>query len=227
MKSMKSKTIAALLLGVVLILCSCQDYETYGDKKAKEREAISRFLSQQNIKVISETTFKEQGETTDTTANEYVYLNRNGVYMQIRRKGCGDKLEEGKTATVLCRFMEYNILSDSMLVRNDIPYFIYSSYLGQVIDCSQYVDKMSVLRSGTTFTASFLAGGMMFMYHSTSASVPTGWLVPLNYINIGRPDKDGEETAKVRLIVPHSQGTADASSSVYPCFYEIQYEQAR
>lgn len=227
MKSMKSKTIAALLLGVVLILCSCQDYETYGDKKAKEREAISRFLSQQNIKVISETTFKEQGETTDTTANEYVYLNRNGVYMQIRRKGCGDKLEEGKTATVLCRFVEYNILADSMLVRNDIPYFIYNSYLGQVIDCSQYVDKMSVLRSGTTFTASFLAGGMMYMYHSTSTSVPTGWLVPLNYINIGRPDKEGEETAKVRLIVPHSQGTADASSSVYPCFYEIQYEQAR
>ena len=227
MKSMKSKTIAALLLGVVLILCSCQDYETYGDKKAKEREAISRFLSQQNIKVISETTFKEQGETTDTTANEYVYLNRNGVYMQIRRKGCGDKLEEGKTATVLCRFVEYNILADSMLVRNDIPYFVYNNYLGQVIDCSQYVDKMSVLRSGTTFTASFLAGGMMYMYHSTSTSVPTGWLVPLNYINIGRPDKEGEETAKVRLIVPHSQGTADASSSVYPCFYEIQYEQAR
>ena len=227
MKSMKSKTIAALLLGVVLILCSCQDYETYGDKKAKEREAISRFLSQRNIKVISETTFKEQGETTDTTANEYVYLNRNGVYMQIRRKGCGDKLEEGKTATVLCRFVEYNILADSMLVRNDIPYFIYNSYLGQVVDCSQYVDKMSVLRSGTTFTASFLAGGMMYMYHSTSTSVPTGWLVPLNYINIGRPDKEGEETAKVRLIVPHSQGTADASSSVYPCFYEIQYEQAR
>ena len=227
MKSMKSKTIAALLLGVVLILCSCQDYETYGDKKAKEREAISRFLSQQNIKVISETTFKEQGEATDTTANEYVYLNRNGVYMQIRRKGCGNMLEEGKTATVLCRFVEYNILADSMLVRNDIPYFIYNSYLGQVIDCSQYVDKMSVLRSGTTFTASFLAGGMMYMYHSTSTSVPTGWLVPLNYINIGRPDKEGEETAKVRLIVPHSQGTADASSSVYPCFYEIQYEQAR
>ena len=224
---MKSKTIAALLLGVVLILCSCQDYETYGDKKAKEREAISRFLSQQNIKVISETTFKEQGETTDTTANEYVYLNRNGVYMQIRRKGCGDMLEEGKTATVLCRFVEYNILADSMLVRNDIPYFIYNSYLGQVIDCSQYVDKMSVLRSGTTFTASFLAGGMMYMYHSTSTSVPTGWLVPLNYINIGRPESENDEIARVNLIVPHSQGTADASSSVYPCHYEITYVRTK
>lgn len=227
MKSKKLRTIAVLLLGGMMTLCSCQDYETYGDKKAKEREAISRFISQQNIKVISESTFEQQGQTTDTTANEYVYLNRSGVYMQIRRQGCGDKLEEGKTATVLCRFLEYNILTDSMLIRNDIPFYIYSNYLGQVVDCSQYVDKMSVVRSGTTFTASFLAGGMMYMYHSTSTSVPTGWLVPLNYVNIGRPDENGEETSKVRLIVPHSQGTADASSSVYPCFYEIQYEQAR
>jgi len=225
----KLKTI--VLLCVVLLggmaLVGCQDYETYGDKKAKEREAISRFISQKKIKVIDENTFKAQGETTDTTANEYVYLNRNGVYMQIRRKGCGDKLEEGKAVNVMCRFLEYNILADSMLIRNDIPFYIYSNYLGMVVDCSQYVDQMNVVRSGTTFTASFLAGGMMYMYHSTTTSVPTGWLVPLNYINLGRPDNDGDETAKVRLIVPHSQGTADASSSVYPCFYEVSYERAR
>ena len=163
----------------------------------------------------------------ETTSGGVVMGKREYTHVQELLPSIKAMLEEGKTATVLCRFVEYNILADSMLVRNDIPYFIYNSYLGQVIDCSQYVDKMSVLRSGTTCTASFLAGGMMYMYHSTSTSVPTGWLVPLNYINIGRPDKEGEETAKVRLIVPHSQGTADASSSVYPCFYEIQYEQAR
>lgn len=223
------KTIVLLCMALLggMTLVSCQDYETYGDKKAKEREAISRFISQRSIKVISESTFKEKGETTDTTANEYVYLNRSGVYMQIVRKGCGAKLEENKSVNVLCRFLEYDILADSMLVRNDIPFFVYSNYLGQVVDCSQYVDQMSVVKSGTTFTASFLAGGIMYMYHSTSTSVPTGWLVPLNYVSIGRPNKDGEETAKVRLIVPHSQGTADASSNVVPCFYEISYERAR
>ena len=227
MKKLKTILILCVVLVGGLALASCQDYETYGDKKAKEREAISRFISQRKIKVIDENTFKEQGETTDTSANEYVYLTRNGVYMQIRRKGCGGQLEDGKSVNVLCRFQEYNILADSMLIRNDIPFYIYSNYLGMVVDCSQYVDQMSVVKSGTTFTASFLSGGMMYMYHSSTTSVPVGWLVPLNYINVGRPNNDGEETAKVRLIVPHSQGTADASADVYPCYYEVSYERAR
>ena len=98
---------------------------------------------------------------------------------------------------------------------------VYNSSVGQNIDPSQYVDKMSVYRNGTTITASFVSG-MMYTFHSSS-SVPSGWLVPLNYINIGRPEKETDEIAKVRLIVPHSQGTAEATSSVYPCFYEITY----
>ena len=80
---------------------------------------------------------------------------------------------------------------------------------------------MNVTRNGTTYTASFVSG-LMMRYHSSS-SVPSGWLVPMNYINIGRPENENEEIAYVKLIVPHSQGTADASSSVYPCYYEITY----
>ena len=101
------------------------------------------------------------------------------------------------------------------------------SSLGTGIDVSQYLDKMSVVRTGTTLTASFLSG-MMYQYHG-STSVPGGWLVPLNYVKIGRPDpaREDDETAKVRLIVPHSQGTADASSSVTPYYYEITYERER
>jgi hypothetical protein len=68
--------------------------------------------------------------------------------------------------------------------------------------------------------------GMMQAYHS-STSVPGGWLVPLNYINVGRPEKEDDQIAKVRLIVPHSQGTADASSTVFPCYYEITYERVK
>ena len=65
----------------------------------------------------------------------------------------------------------------------------------------------------------------LFMSNEGSTSVPGGWLVPLNYVKIGRPENEGEETAKVRLIVPHSQGTADASSSVTPYYYEITYQK--
>ncbi len=206
---------------VTVCLTSCNNYETYGDLKAKERDAIDRYITSNNIRVISEATFKAQGETTNVVDNEYVKLDRTGVYMQIVRKGCGNKLEENKVVNLLCRFCEYNIKADSLLCFNDRQGMMYDKSLGRAIDVSQYVDKMSVSRSGTTLTASFVTG-MMMKYHNSS-SVPAGWLVPLNYINVGRPEASGDEIALVKLIVPHSQGTADASSSVYPCYYEITY----
>lgn len=210
-----------LLVMVVSLFAACNDYETYSDLKKKERQAISKFLVDSAINVISEKQFEEQGQTTDLKKNQYVLLDKSGVYMQIIRKGCGQQVESGKTVNVLCRFSETNILTDSMLIRNDIVGTIYMN--GQYIDVSQYVDKMTVQRNGSTFQASFVSG-MMQLYHGTS-SVPSGWLVPLLYINVGRPLQEGDEIAKVKLIVPHSQGTQTASQSVYPAFYVITYQR--
>ena len=210
-----------LLAMVVSLFAACNDYETYSDLKKKERQAISKFLVDSAINVISEKQFEEQGQTTDLKKNQYVLLDKSGVYMQIIRKGCGQLVESGKTVNVLCRFSETNILTDSMLIRNDIVGTIYMN--GQYIDVSQYVDKMTVQRNGSTFQASFVSG-MMQLYHGTS-SVPSGWLVPLLYINVGRPLQEGDEIAKVKLIVPHSQGTQTASQSVYPAFYVITYQR--
>ena len=210
-----------LLAMVVSLFAACNDYETYSDLKKKERQAISKFLVDSAINVISEKQFEEQGQTTDLKKNQYVLLDKSGVYMQIIRKGCGQQVESGKTVNVLCRFSETNILTDSMLIRNDIVGTIYMN--GQYIDVSQYVDKVTVQRDGSTFQASFVSG-MMQLYHGTS-SVPSGWLVPLLYINVGRPLQEGDEIAKVKLIVPHSQGTQTASQSVYPAFYVITYQR--
>lgn len=210
-----------LLAMVVSLFAACNDYETYSDLKKKEQQAISKFLVDSAINVISEKQFEEQGQTTDLKKNQYVLLDKSGVYMQIIRKGCGQQVESGKTVNVLCRFSETNILTDSMLIRNDIVGTIYMN--GQYIDVSQYVDKMTVQRNGSTFQASFVSG-MMQLYHGTS-SVPSGWLVPLLYINVGRPLQEGDEIAKVKLIVPHSQGTQTASQSVYPAFYVITYQR--
>jgi len=222
---MKRLIYPLILVLVAVGYVGCQDYETYGDKKAKERDAIDRYIAANNIRVISEATFKAQGETTNLGDNEFVKLDRTGVYMQIVRKGCGGQLENNKTVNVLCRFLEYNILEDSLMVRNDQDYYISSSTTGS-LNCADFIDKMSVTRTGTTYTASFVSG-VLCMYHGTSTSVPSGWLVPLNYINVGRPEKDDDEIAKVRLIVPHSQGTADATSNVIPCYYEITYEREK
>ncbi len=212
-----------LLLCILLVATSCESYETYSDMKEKERNAINQFIINNGINVIDEATFKAQGLTTDTTKNQYVRFERNGVYMQICRKGVGSIIEENKNVTLLCRFMEQNIQTGSVVVRNDRSAFMSMSGTTSV-DVSQYVDRMNVKRSGTTITASFI-DGMMYQYHGSS-TVPAGWLVPLNYVGVGFPQNDTDEIAKVKLIVPHSQGTADASSSVIPFYYEITYQRS-
>ena len=59
-----------------------------------------------------------------------------------------------------------------------------------------------------------------------NATVPNGWLTPLSFVRIGRQTSD-EGIAKVRLILPHSEGQSDATTNVYPCFYEISYQEMR
>lgn len=195
---------------MTLAFTSCDDYETYGEKKEKEREAIAAFISEKNIKVIDEATFEAKGQTTSVADNEYVYLEKSGVYMQIERKGAGEKLEEGKQVNILCRYTEYNI--------NDGYYQTVNIY------SSTYPEKFTVTRSGSNLTASFTQGTMLNSY---SSSVPEGWLVPLLYINVGRQTTADEEISKVNIIVPHSKGQAYAMQSVYACHYTITYQRER
>lgn len=197
----------------IFTLMSCDDTESYADQKKKERAAINSYITKNKIKVISESEFLAQDTTTDVSKNEYVLFDNTGVYMQIIREGCGEKLKDGETATVLCRFTEWNLLTDSLQLTNDI------------LGLASQVDKMSVKNISGTFKASFVAGSsvMCTMYGTTS--VPSGWLVPLTYIKLGRPSNPDEEIAKVKLIVPHTQGHQYATSGVYPCLYEITYQR--
>ena len=207
-KNMKKNiyVLAAMLIGV-LLLGACNDYETYGEQKEKERDAIAQFIKDSAITVISETVFEQQNNTTDLSRNEFVRLNKSGVYMQIVRKGDGTPLEDGKSINLLCRFVEINIKQNTV-------YHNAYNYVFQE-------DKLNVQRSGSTYTASFVAGRMLEAY---GASVPAGWLVAFNYLNIGRSTAN---LAKVRLIVPHSQGHSTASSNVYPYYYELTFQRER
>lgn len=205
------KKLLLICIAAIVVLASCNDYETYGDKKEKERNAISKFVSDYNIIVIDEDQFVLQGYTTDTVRNEFVKLNKSGVYMQIVRPGCGEKLKDGETANICCRFREFDIEGDTATFRNNVD--IYSST----------VDVMRVTNTSGTYSGSFTQGLMISAY--SSASVPAGWLVPLAYIKIGRSKSLTDEKAKVRLIVPHSQGHTIAAQDVLPYFYEITYEK--
>ena len=205
------KKLLLICIAAIAVLSSCNDYETYGDKKEKERIAISKFISDYSIIVIDEDQFVLQGCTTDTARNEFVKLNKSGVYMQIVRPGCGEKLKSGETANICCRFREYNIEADSATFRNNTDVY------------ANTVDVMRVTNTSGTYSGSFTQGIMLSVYQT--ASVPAGWLVPFAYIKIGRPKSLTDEKAKVRLIIPHSQGHAIATQDVLPYFYEITYEK--
>lgn len=195
---------------LAVVVSSCSDYETYGDKKEKERNAISKFISDHNITVISEDQFNKQGKTTDISKNEFVKFDRNGVYLQIVRQGCGSELEDGGRGTLVCRFAETNMFADSVQTCNNTPGYAATP------------DRMFISRATSVYSAQFLDGMMMKTY---GATVPAGWLVPMPYIKIGHPTSETEECSKVRLIVPHTQGHAYSSSNVIPYYYEITYER--
>ncbi len=213
------KIIPFLLLCMLLTgIAACNDGETYADMKKKETSAINRFLKDNElvgpIKVISESTFLAQDSVTDTTTNEFVLFNEDGIYMQIVRQGEGktfsELAKEQPDSTVskmlLCRFLEYDIKNADTLLSN---YYTPS-----------IVDKMLCTYSqrGRSYTASFTEGYMNSTY---SAVVPTGWLKPLDYIRLTR---NAGRIAKVRLILPHTVGTSNASNYVLPFYYEITFQ---
>lgn len=204
---MKKTFLFFMALCCLTALVACDDTETYGDKKDKERSMIREFIAKNKINVIDEPQFHQQGDITNLDRNEYVYLTNTGVYMQIVRKGCGTKLQDGENCDLLMRFYEL-CLADSTIRYNDTD--------------SYNLDIMNVRKSGSTLYASFTLGLMLSVY---GESVPAGLLVPFNYICVGRPRTADEEIAKVRLIVPHSQGHSVATSYVYPYYYEITFQR--
>lgn len=194
---------------------ACRDSETYAEKKERETGCINKYLAENGIKVISEATFFAQDSMTDVSKNEWVLFNSTGVYMQILRKGTGKKIQKGVTTILLCRFTERNLLGDSIQLTNDVSYY------------GAQPEKMSVKNTSGTFTASFISGASLMAAAYNSTSVPKGWLVPLSYIHVGRLMNENDEIAKVRLIVPSAYGQANASLYVYPCLYDITFEQER
>lgn len=222
--------IPILLATIFNLFQSCNDDETYADKRKRENKQIRAFLNSGvqvidsesgedllyapgDIKVISEDDFYKNDSTTDVDKNEYVLFKSSGIYMQIVEKGTGEKLADGENCRIIARYTEFNIATDSILTSNRS-----TSYEMQP-------DELTISNSLGVFTASFTSGVMKSTY--SSSAVPNGWLTPFTYIKPGRLDSENAKLAHVRLILPSSQGQSDASSNIYPCFYDITFQRGR
>lgn len=209
---MKKILYSLILVLTAMTYVSCDDVETYAEQRDAEYAAIDKYISKNNIKVISEEEFLKD-TTTDVSKNEYVLFEATGVYMQIVNRGCGEILKKGENCDVLSRFTEYNINNEAYQVSNNIYSQTYQA------------EKFNVLNTSGTFSASFDTSSSLLYRTYGSASVPSGWLVPLSYIKLGRLASPGDELAKVNIIVPHDKGHSSANQGVYACFYTITYQR--
>lgn len=220
------------LITAFVALCAaftaCKDDMTYADMLKAENKAINAFIKKgclvtadngssvllevKPIKVISKTEFDNNNETTDVSKNEYVLFPSTGIYMQIVRKGVGEKIQKGESCQVICRYHEFDISQDSIRSSNRVAAY------------EQMPDIMSVTNTDGLYSATFTQGLMSNLY---GPAVPSGWLEALPYINIGRPVNPDDEIAMVRLIVPSGQGHSGASQGVYACFYELTMMRGR
>ena len=191
---------------LLVFMVACDDSVTYSEMKEKEIKAIQDYIKEQGINTITYEKFVAQDSTTNIDLNEYVEID--GVYMQIvcNPKGADDarRIEEGDTRNMLVRYFEVNIQDGDTISGNKY----YSDY-----------DEMRVTNNSGTFTAAFVSGMMATVYESSY--VPTAWLIPFNYLWFTRHQS---QLAKVNLIVPHTKGTSNATTYVYPCFYEITFQ---
>lgn len=229
-----------LTVAFALSFClqSCNNGKTYAEMKEEEADAISAWISRNNIRVISEKDFYAQD--TMTYENEYVLFEESGVYMNIMKKGpqytkddATEEHPEGEykgtvlgdgSQEILSRFVEV-----ALQERSDLGMYVGDTLLANMgvtnPDYYLYDEEFKVTINGESYAATFQGRSLMYNQYGSTA-VPTGWLVPLKYVKPARTTSS-EQVTRVRLIVPHSEGTSTASKYVFPCYYEITYNKGK
>ena len=220
------------LLFISCVLQGCNKGITYAEQKENEKDDIQSWIVKHDYNIISEEQFYKQDSLTNE--NEFVLLKESGVYMNIIQRGKGKRILDDGRYTIISRYLEIALsgienffvtgdtLSGNMKLRN-YPVFGPENwglpqYMAQPDNYILTIDK-------NNYKASFKENSMMAYVYKT-ASVPSGWLIPLRFLKPANsiPTLPSEDIARVKLIVPHSQGSAQAMKYVYPCLYEITYQ---
>ncbi len=223
--NMKKNNLLLAVMGLMMFaLQSCNNGKTYAERKEEEADAINKYILENDIKVISEADFAAQDSTTKE--NEYVLLDESGVYMHVDNRGPGKEVLGDGTYDMIARFVEVALQTRSdlgMTAGDTLMANMHVANPSYTINGEDF--KLTI--SGESYSASFTRSDSYSMYGMyQTVAVPSGWLIPLRYLKPGRTN-DSEKIARVKLIVPHSEGTSTATQAVYPCFYEITYNMTR
>lgn len=142
--------------------------------------------------------------------------------MHVDNRGPGKEVLGDGAYEMVARFVEI-----ALQTRSDLGFTAGDTLLANFhVSNPSYTIKgedFKLTISGESYSASFTRNDSYSMYGMYGTqSVPSGWLIPFRYLTPGYTTSS-EKIARVKLIVPHSQGTSSATQSVYPCFYELTY----
>ena len=202
-------------------LQSCDNHKTYGELVDEEEDAIHAFIMKNDIKVISKKEFFEKDSTT--AKNEYVFFEENGIYMNIEHVGEGKTILHDGEYDILSRFVEISIDDIDQMGVHAGDTLVRNMYANEYPSLQLKPEEYKVTIDGESYSGKFLAGAsLMYQMYDQLTAVPGGWLLPLQYVKPVRTN-EAAKWARVKLIVPHSEGTTMAMRFVYPCYYEITY----
>lgn len=227
----KMKDIRLLFAGLMVLACclqSCNNGKTYAEMKEEEADAVNAWILSHDYKIISEKEFYAQD--TMTNENEFVLFDETGVYMNIMCKGPknangeyrGHVLKDG-SYEILSRFVEIAMQTRDTPQMEVGDTILANMKLYGMPSMELFPEDYKLTISGSSYSAAFQSYRQYSMYgmYSTT-SVPSGWLLPLKYLKPART-QSMDDVARVRILVPHGQGTSTASKYVYPCYYELTY----
>ena len=180
---------------------ACDNSKTYAEMLEDEKNAVNKFIKDNDIRVISLEEFERDTITASKEAgngyDEYVAFS-NGVYMQIVD-------QDMMTGDTTC----FNVPLEKWM---DISEY-YKSPL-----TFRYVQNSSTVY-GIVLSGDFDYDYLWTVANGYGTAIPSGWLIALPYLR---------NNAHVRLIVPSKMGHTTAQQYVNPYFYDIRkFEKAK
>lgn len=210
---------------------ACDNSKTYAEMLEDEKNAVNKFIKDNDIRVISLEEFERDTITASKEAgneyDEYVAFS-NGVYMQIVDRGGKEDKNGAEVINKVDTFANNNVIctryvEQDMMTGDTTCFNVPLERWMDVPDYYKFPLTFRYVQNTSTVYGIVLSGSLDYdlLWNSNGygTAIPSGWLIALPYLR---------NNAHVRLIIPSKMGHTTAQQYVNPYFYDIRkFEKAK
>ena len=200
---------------------ACDNSKTYAEMLEDEKNAVNKFIKDNDIRVISLEEFERDTITASKEAgngyDEYVAFS-NGVYMQIVDRGGKEDKDGVEVINEVDTFANNNIICTRYVEKDMMTGEVtcFNVPLEEWMDVPDYYKfplTFRYVQNASTVYGIVLSGSLdydlLWVNQGYGTAIPSGWLIALPYLR---------NNAHVRLIVPSKMGHTLAQQYVNPYF---------